>query len=228
MKNPKQQAGFTLMEIVVATTIFSVVAVAMTSLFNYTLKINRRTEAIRQAAQGMRTFVEGLTKQIRNGQIYYGINPDGTAAAANSAACPAGNPGGRYYHIDNSTVKENRIRIISTEGEDICIFLANASNSYVGSGVFSGTNLVMQKALSTGPVIQSLNPANFYVDQMALFIRPICDPYHACSYYSSGLPKIQPMASLYLKLRVKLSTGEQVSFNYQTTVSNNKYDIPNQ
>lgn len=216
------------MEIVVATTIFSVVAVAMTSLFNYTLKINRRTEAIRQAAQGMRTFVEGLTKQIRNGQIYYGINADGTAAAANSAACPAGSPGGSYYHINNSTVKENRIRIISTEGEDICIFLADASNSYAGAGVFSGPNLVMQKALSTGPVIQTLNPANFYVDQMALFIRPICDPYHACGYYSNGLPKIQPMASLYLKLRVKLSTGEQVSFNYQTTVSNNKYDIPNQ
>jgi prepilin-type N-terminal cleavage/methylation domain-containing protein len=71
----KKNLGFTLMEIVVSTTIFAIVAAAMMSLFNYVLKINRRSEALRQSAQGLRNFVEILAKDIRNGQIdYFVIN----------------------------------------------------------------------------------------------------------------------------------------------------------
>ena len=78
IKNKKNQTGFTLMEIVVATTIFAVVTVALLSLFNYILKINRRSQALTQAADGMRNFVEFLTKQIQNGQIDYYITTGST------------------------------------------------------------------------------------------------------------------------------------------------------
>ena len=54
----RSQTGFTLMELIVATTIFAVFSVAVTSLFNYDFRIMRRTEALRQATQGMRNFTD--------------------------------------------------------------------------------------------------------------------------------------------------------------------------
>ena len=65
--NKKNSAGFTLMEIVVATTLFAIVFSSLLGLFNYILKINRKSEALRQASQGARDFVEYLVKEIRNG-----------------------------------------------------------------------------------------------------------------------------------------------------------------
>lgn len=71
MKKNQKQYGFTLMEIVVATTIFATTLTIMMVLFNYTLKVNRRVDAQRQAAQGVRNFVETIVREIRNGKIDY-------------------------------------------------------------------------------------------------------------------------------------------------------------
>jgi type II secretory pathway pseudopilin PulG len=227
----KNGAGFTLMEIVVATTIFALVGTAMMGLFNYTLKINRRTEALRQATQGMRTFVEGLVKQVRNGQVYYGLDNSfspPTPAVDNSTVCGAGAAYNRYYQD-----KENRLRITDTDGADVCFYLANSLGAYVNAGNFSGSQLIMEKNVGSGYVKQVLSPSNFYVDNLVFFVRPVCDPYNHCdaasgNIYSPGQPpKIQPSVSIFLKLRVLLATGETVRINYQTSVSSNKYDIPN-
>lgn len=220
----KNGAGFTLMEIVVATTIFALVSTAMMGLFNYTLKINRRTEALRQATQGIRTFVEGLVKQVRNGQIYYAI--DGlTEAGSISGVCPAGDLNDKYYEE-----KENKIRIINTEGEDVCIYLANSSQTYVGNNVYSGNNLIMEKNVGGSIIKQALNPVNLSVENLAFFIRPVCNPYEDCDednvYTNNDPPLIQPMASIFMKIKVQLPTGEQTQIYYQTSVSSNKYDIP--
>ncbi|MBL8029795.1 MAG: type II secretion system protein [Candidatus Doudnabacteria bacterium] len=227
--NPKSGEyikGFTIMEIVVATTIFAVVASSMMGLFNYTLKINRRTEAFRQATQGMRTFAESLVKQIRNGQISYGIN--GTSPALeNSSVCGAGDVNNRYY-----TDKENKLRITDTDGADICFYLASASQSYVGANVFSGNHLIMEKNIGNSYAKQTLNPSNFTVENLAFFVRPVCDPYDHCNDASPGVyannssPKLQPVVGIFMKVKVSLNTGEQVNFSYQTSVSSNKYDIP--
>ncbi len=222
----KYQSGFTLMEIVVATTIFAVVASSMMGLFNYTLKINRRTEAFRQATQGMRTFAESLVKQIRNGQVSYGL-VGSSPALENSAICGAGDANNRYY-----AEKENKLRITDTDGADICFYLASAGQSYVGANTFSGSQLIMEKNIGTGYAKQTLNPSNFTVENLAFFVRPVCDPYAHCNDASPGVytnnvpPQIQPVVSIFMKVKVALNTGEQVTFNYQTSVSSSKYDIP--
>ena len=89
-----KQSGFTLMEITVATSIFAVVMVSLLSLFNYVLKINRESEALRQASQGMRNFVEYLVKEIRNGQIDYYVNSGTSLNSAFSPSSPCVPPAG--------------------------------------------------------------------------------------------------------------------------------------
>ena len=132
------QRGFTIMEIVVATTIFALVTVSMTTLFNYTLKINRRAEAIRQATQGMRDFTETMVKEVRNGQIDYGVLNGATTYASGSGNCNSITPIGAPYPNTNgaSTYNfiDNRLGIVDTEGNRECFFLGDKTGAYVGSG----------------------------------------------------------------------------------------------
>lgn len=76
--------GFTLIEIVVSTTIFATVLTMILVLFNYTLQINRKTEHLRQALQGSRNFMESLVKEIRNGKVDYSSSPLGGCSSTYS------------------------------------------------------------------------------------------------------------------------------------------------
>ncbi|MFA5991429.1 MAG: type II secretion system protein [Candidatus Doudnabacteria bacterium] len=243
----KQQTGFTLMEIMVSTTIFAIVAVSLLSLFNYVLKINRKTEALRQASQGMRNFVELLVKEIRNGQIdYYVANGQTWSAGITNAPCgPKGDVGTSVKApIPNRTYdfKENKLGLINTENIQECFYLADDLGVYAGASKFLGNavstrpikNLMMMK--SGVATAQVLNPPNFSVKKLMFLIRPVCDPYiygpsatpsgTGCSDYLNNYPRIQPTVTIFIHFEVTLPTKEVVPIYYQTTVSSNKYDIP--
>ncbi len=239
------QSGFTLMEILVSTAIFAIVAVAMLSLFNYVLKINRKTEALRQASQGMRNFVEVLVKEIRNGQIdYYVANGQTYTAGLDPCLSPGGGVGVNVTGVSTYATKENKLGIINNENVQECFYLADDQSSpvYAGAAKFFGNalsgrpikNLMMKKAGVTSA--QVLNPPNFSVNKLMFLIRPICDPYTygtgatppgpGCSAYSNGYPKMQPSVTMFIHFEVILPTKEVVPIYYQTTVSTNQYDIP--
>ena len=111
MQNNQKQSGFTLMEIVVSTTIFAVVLTMTQAIFNYALKINRRTEALRQTTQGMRNFTEFLVKEIRNGKIEYSATPV-------SASCED-----NYVSASNYTTY---LALVSETGDRECIYLTGS------------------------------------------------------------------------------------------------------
>jgi prepilin-type N-terminal cleavage/methylation domain-containing protein len=129
MYKVQRKQGFTIMEIVVATTIFSVVVAVMMSLFNYVLKINRRSEALRQATQGVRNFVEILSKEIRNGKIDYfvinGITPSPISplGPCTAPAINSGNVSNTYQE------KENKIGVISTESQESCYYFGDKNGN---------------------------------------------------------------------------------------------------
>ena len=236
MRTPKGQQGFTLMEIMVATVIFAIIFSSLLSLFNYVLKINRQTEALRQSAQGARDFVEFLVKEVRNGQIdYYVSNGQYTAkigGSSSSSPCgPAGSVGASAISTDPATysTQDNKLGIINTDGVQECFYYANTNGNYAGLNNFSAGSgqtytLAMWKDGLLTP--QILTPPNFRVDRLMFLIRPLCDPYTSspCTAYS-GYPNIQPSVAIILQFTVKLPTGEVRTLNYQTVVSSNKYDI---
>lgn len=118
------------MEIVVATTIFVTSVTIMMVLFNYTLKINRQVDALRQNAQGTRNFVEFLVREIRNGKIDY---------TTVYASCQP-----NYFSNQNQAVA-----IVNRAGELEC-FYVSGSNLYIEkSGIVSKinpTNLTIDSA----------------------------------------------------------------------------------
>ncbi len=223
-----EQKGFTLMEIIVATMLFALVTSAMTVLFNYTLKINRRAQALREASQGMRNFVEFLVKEVRNGQIDYSVV--GGKVVASIPPCPHNsgvviggdnsNSSNIYGQTDSVRKIDNAIGIITSEGDRECIYLADANGNAVSG--FSGSKLMVNKNNTT---IEAINPPNFTVDSATFYIRPVVDPY--TNNPVGTLPKIQPFVTFHIQFTVTLPTGEQVPIYYQTSVSTDKYDIPN-
>ena len=224
----QSERGFTLVEIVVATTIFAIVATAMMALFNYTLKINRRAEALRQATQGIRNFTEYIVKIVRNGQIDYGIEKD--LSGLNSAVGPCTPPSALGQTTYSS--KENRLGLYSEDGsERLCLYLGNAAGTYVGSGIYNGKTLVLQKDASFN---QILNPPYFEIENLMFLIRPREDPYYDPPAPPPGCPGSctpegrQPFVSIIMKAIAKLPTGEVQPIYYQTTISSDKYDIPNE
>ncbi|HYV33354.1 MAG TPA: LamG-like jellyroll fold domain-containing protein, partial [Candidatus Limnocylindria bacterium] len=226
---PTGQAGFTLIEILVSTVIFTVVVVAMLSLFNYVLKINRRSEALRQASQGSRDFIEFLVKEIRNGQIDYYVANGTTYTDRINPSSPCSAPGAVGSPVTGAATyspEENKLGLITTEGQEECFYYGDTSGSYVGNGNFaspSGT-LVLQKYGITSE--QILNPPNFRVDSLKFIIRPICDPYTQACLPGPNWPQIQPSVNIFIKFEVLLPTGEQVPIYYQSSVSSNLYDVP--
>ena len=213
------------MEIVVASVVFLVVTTSLLSLFNYVLKINRRSEALRQASQGMRDFVEYLVKEVRNGQIDYGyLDPGG---ALQSSASFLSTPCGSISSVSTTTaagydLPDNKLGFWDTDNNEICVYYAKADNTYVGQNNFTssspgnGANLVIAK--SSLP-LQVLNPSDFTVEGLKFIVKPQKDP------YILGNPLSQPFVSMAINFKVSLPTGEQVPIYYQTTVSTSKYDI---
>src|SRR6185437_4211109 len=112
-----RQSGFTLMEIVVATTIFAIAMIGLLSLFNYVLKINRRSQALTQASQGMRNFVEFLVKEVQNGQIDYDVVGGQTYSSGVGPCNPPGTTGAAVGSSAPSTYssQENKLGIINTD-----------------------------------------------------------------------------------------------------------------
>jgi type II secretory pathway pseudopilin PulG len=231
----RAKAGFTLMEIVVSTTIFAFVSVAMMTMFNYTLKINRRSEALRQATQGMRNFVEYLVKEIRNGEIDYAIvdgNEITTSWPVNYcgfATPPITKTGDSFSSL--YPARSNKLAFINNDGERKCIFYGGKNGvdtSPQDPGVFSATNGAMVQELADGGSRTTLNPPNFSVDSLMFVVRPVCDPLAKCTSYGNSYPKIQPNVQIMVRFTTLLATGEKVTINYQTSVSINKYNYPNQ
>ena len=222
------------MEIMVATVVFTIVSVSLLGLFNYVLKINRRSEALRQASQGMRNFVEFLVKEIRNGQIDYYINNSNNtyeSPITGSSPCTTIEAGGNSVGsnaVSTYSAQDNKLGIINTDNVQECFYLGDSSNppNYIGAGTFvtSKGTLAMQKAgVSTA---QNLNPPNLYVQKLMFFVRPICDPYQHCVDYGNSYPQIQPSVTLVIQFLVILPTGEQVPVFYQTSISSSRYDVP--
>lgn len=225
--------GFTLMEIVVATSIFVVVFMALLALFNYTLKINRRGEALRQASQGMRSLIEHLVKEVRNGQLDYYVISGLTYGSQISASSPCKAPGTAGDPVtggDTYGSRSNWLGIINTDGVQECFYYGKADGSYIDAigstpstfATSTGGTLVLQKGGVANA--QILNTSNFRVDNLMFIVRPTKDPYTS----TGGLIKTAPVVSIIIKFVTKLPTGEQVPIYYQTSVATSQYDIPNQ
>lgn len=210
-------SGFTLMEVVVSVTIFAVVITLMLSLFNYTLNIYRRVEAQRQVSQSVRTTMEFLVKEIRNGKVDYGVIDGVQADTSVDAHCPIPTIGGNTYSVSNTSY----LGLINVDGERECIYWVHDPNPALQDDP-NNNNLYIKKLGVTA--VSQLNPPNVKLYDLRFYVRPLRDPYMD----SPNLIEQQPVVTIAAKVSIKLPTGEIRTVPYQTSVSTYIYDIPSQ
>ena len=197
MKNSEQ--GFTLVEIIVSTAIFITVVSAMLAMFDYTLKINRRVQGLREVAQGTRTFTETLTREIRNGRIDY---------ESWTTECDPGN----YTKNTNNT-----LGIISNSGDELCFYFEN------------GSLLLKKLTPTGEIVATAFGSSRFRIipESFHFYIAPLTNPNPTDG--SRSFPGIQPYVTVTAQFELPSNdyNGSTI-LNYQTTISTDVYDIPHQ
>lgn len=208
MKLYQNNFGFTLMEVVVSVTIFASVVTLMLGLFNQTLRIYRRTDAIRQATQNVRSSMEFLTKEVRNGQVYYGVSKGGVVDFPGGThpllPCPLAqtSPSQDVY---GGQVEQ--FALINVNGERACVYWQNE-------------NLYIKKEFVADA--SQINPATVKFKQVSFLVFPGADP------YSNPSQKAQPSVSISVLAEAQLPSGERYQIPYQTSISTYNYDIPTQ
>ena len=73
--SPIANRGFTLVEAVVATSLFAVVMTSITGVYLSVQRLNQTSTAMQSLQQNGRFILEDLTKSIRNGEIDYDRYP---------------------------------------------------------------------------------------------------------------------------------------------------------
>lgn len=207
-------SGFTLMEVMVSVTIFAFAITLMMSLFNYTLKIYRRVEAQRQVSQSVRTTMEFLVKEIRNGKVDYSVQ-DGALVTTPLAPCNGPGltttPTQSNFGQDSYSVLSSSLALTNIDGERECVYWDSISK-----------NLFLKKE-GVASVAQ-LNPPAVTLDMFKLYVRPLRDPFMD----SPNLVEKEPVVTIVAQVTVRLPTGEVRTVPYQTSVSTYIYDIPSQ
>ncbi len=156
MRIKKTELGFTLMEEIVATFLFVLVVSAVVGLYMSSLKLNRKTDTIRTAAEDSRFLSEFLSKEIRNSTLDY--NGPYTS--------PCGSP----------SASSNSLEITNVDGDAECFYLGDAAGNISGSGPYLWL-------IKNNYAKQPLDIPGISVNSFVFNINPACDPYNnkSCS-----------------------------------------------
>ncbi|MDD5428426.1 MAG: prepilin-type N-terminal cleavage/methylation domain-containing protein [Candidatus Omnitrophica bacterium] len=71
-KREKPPAGFTFIELIIAVTIFSIIAVSIYSTFHAGIKVWLKTSPMIEANQALRVFFNTVSLDLKNAVAYYG------------------------------------------------------------------------------------------------------------------------------------------------------------
>lgn len=214
------RSGFTLMEIMVSMTIFASVVTLVLSMFTYTLRLYRRVEAQRQVSQSVRTVMEFLVKEIRNGQVDYGIVNGVSLDTQIDPHCPLP----LSVNADTYSILDtDQLGLINAIGERECIYWVHDPDPAKQQDADNNNIFIKKQNVAT---VSQLNASNVKLLDLRFYVSPLRDVYTVPA--SSSLVEQMPVVTIIARVSVTLPTGEKRIIPYQTTVSTYIYDIPSQ
>lgn len=121
----RDQKGFTLIEAIIATSVFAFVVSSILGVYVSTIQLDRKTRAQRAVAQNARFIMEFLAKEVRNGTINYASFTGGIVS------------GTADLYLENQA---NIIEHLSLSGTDL-VLNKNGTNTNMNSSGVKVTNL---------------------------------------------------------------------------------------
>lgn len=191
--------GFTLIETLVALTLFSVIVTIGTDLFLAFQKTSRRTETIQALASDARFIIERVAREVREGMIDYPAYD--LVGAINSDAA--------LIQLNLRNAADETLQFSLSKDESICAQTVNPGCILLTSGSSS----------------ERLNAAAVYVRDAKFFIAPTQDPFRFDLATGTYLANIQPRVTILLSLTNGHLEGERdyMRYDVQTTLTSRVY-----
>lgn len=137
IKSQKSKQGFTLIEMLVATTVLALIAAVVTQVFSLTTKSNTKTEVLKEVKQNGDFALELLTRLIRNAQS---VTSPCSATGETTTSLTIKNPDG-FFSTFSCKLNNNVWKIASSGGETDA-YLTSDSVSLLQSGNQCGLTFV--------------------------------------------------------------------------------------
>ncbi len=195
------QRGFTLMEMLVALTIFSTLVVAATNIFMLASRSQRKIFDLETMQASARYTMEAMVREIRTGSIdlaYYA-----------SRGTPLITP-------------DPELALVDSEGDDIRFFESDENNaSYCPDGDSTPCLLVTVGANPPAPI----SPKGIKVRSVSFYISPEVDPFAFDPSSGSFLSDSQPSVTILLSFESSSrKIDERTYTTLQTTATSRRYE----
>ncbi|RJO59523.1 type II secretion system protein [Candidatus Parcubacteria bacterium] len=171
-ENPllKSGAGFTLIEVIVATAVFSMAMVLATTVFVVFLQQQRRTINQQEMQNDARAVMEEIAQKLREGVADYA------------------------YYATNFNLAPQKLLSSLNGSNDECLVIRDALNEQYFYRLAGGkiqkfsTSTPGTTACSTIANWSDITPASLTVEAFSIFISPSQDPFQGKSYKACGKP----------------------------------------
>jgi prepilin-type N-terminal cleavage/methylation domain-containing protein len=131
-----KRSGFTLVELLVAIGIFSILVAIGVGGFAHALRTQREVAALIAAQSNASVGIEEMTREIRTGYLFCDLpgNDDPTDPQINSACLPSGDSGCTVNSALNTWTCNNILDFVNAEGQEVDYKLANGELERSDSG----------------------------------------------------------------------------------------------
>jgi type II secretory pathway pseudopilin PulG len=201
----KNQHGFTLIEAIVATFLFTIMMASIMGVYLSTIKLHRRADAVRKATEHARFISESMSKEIRNGVIDW-EEPKPLNVASFCGGAPSTNP-------------DYRLSIINVDGNRLCYYLGD------DSGFLSASGQVLWLIKNDLGSVR-LSSEDVRIKNFRIYVNPLVNPYcndpPSCSNIGTD---VQPRVTIVANIESVSDPKNIVSIPIQTTVNLPIYDF---
>jgi prepilin-type N-terminal cleavage/methylation domain-containing protein len=217
----KKQKGFTLIEVLVALTIFMIFIISITRSYLDIAQSQREANAVREIYSEIRYVYSLIAEEARSKTIDYGCprSPESGAAVAASNACTG---------LIN-TVPENFLPLINADGTERTVFKAEEDSEtgektlFMAKETFTGEAWEPAEGYGAGNNYMPIDLKYIRFTGLVFEISPLADPF-ADANIACGPVQFQPSVSVYSNIEGVQGNVSDFNLDLQTTISSRVYN----
>lgn len=221
-RNYKKQKGFTLIEVLVALTIFMIFIVSITRSYLDIAQSQRESNAVREIYSEMRYIYSLISEEARSKTIDYGCpassDTQGDSFVSQSSACSD------LMNVE----RQNYLALISGDGTQRTVFkieddLTTGEKAFfIAKENFTGVTWEPAEGHRQNTFVQlELNYVK--INGFEFGIAPLADPF-ASANVACGPVQFQPSVSIYSSIEGKQRNVSNFKLDLQTTISSRVYN----
>lgn len=209
------RAGFTLVEMLIATSLFSVVILTSTDIFLRVQRAQRQAAILEKTQDITRFFLTRVAQEVRSGSIDYEYYND-----------PGGLKNDQYTKQGNGQIASQTLALRTAEGERLLFKTRPKGDASCAPTTPDEDVSPCLIIATTAPVSQAerMNPPGYTIQKLLFVITPGSDPFSIDPATNDFQSNAQPKVTIMLTVQSTLA-GIKQPFNLttQTTVATREY-----